>query len=485
MPKGIVSTGWPAVEDKCLELGIRFRWWQKPIGQIILAKRADGKYASTIGGTGLSIPRQVGKTFLVGAIIFALCLLRPNLTVVWSAHRLRTAEETFKKMQAFARRKRIAPHVTKVILGSGEECIEFANGSRILFGARAAGFGRGFDEVDVVVYDEAQILPEAALDDMIPATNQCRQDTGALMLFMGTPPKPDDPSEVFTGMREDALSGQDDDTGWIEFGSDHAVTPKPNPLTDEDWKQIAKGNPSFPEDTPREAILRMRKKLSHESFVREGQGIWDELRKNYAFGAGKWELCALKDAAGESYDPGPVVDAIALSISMDRLAASIGAAGAIKHSDEERLMVAAVDRRDGTGWLVPEAWRIHQERECPVVVGRSASDLIPALEAVGFTVRSASNPTGTLIVARTGDAQDACAQIFDRVQQGTLAHANHDELDTAVYGAHRREIDGRWVWDRKNSTTDVSMLEAVTLAQWCASLADPAGPTELTGSLMA
>ena len=459
VPKGVVSTGWPAVEAKCLELGIRFRWWQKPIGQIILAKRADGKYASTIGGTGLSIPRQVGKTFLVGAIIFALCLLRPNLTVVWSAHRLRTAEETFKKMQAFARRKSIAPHIAKIILGSGEECIEFTNGSRILFGARAAGFGRGFDEVDVVVYDEAQILADAALDDMIPATNQCRQDTGALMLFMGTPPKPDDQSEVFTGMREDALSGEDEDTGWIEFGSDRPVAPKPAPLTEDDWKQIAKANPSYPEDTPREAILRMRKKLSHESFVREGQGIWDDLRKNYAFGAGKWEMSSVED-------PGPHVDAIALAVSLNRLSASIGAAGAWN----DRMLVAAVDRRDGVGWLVPEAWRIHEERGVPVVVGRSASDLVPALEAVGFTVRSPSNPHGSLIVARAGDAQDACAQIFDRVQQGILAHAHHSELDNSVYGAHRRETDGRWVWDRKNSETDVAMLEAVTFAQWQASL---------------
>ena len=452
-----MTTGWPAVEDKCAELGIRFRWWQKPIGQIILAKRADGKYASTIGGTGLSIPRQVGKTFLVGAIIFALCLLRPNLTVVWSAHRLRTAEETFKKMQAFARRKRIAPHVLKVILGSGEECIEFRNGSRILFGARAAGFGRGFDEVDVVVYDEAQILTDAALDDMIPATNQCRQDTGALLLFMGTPPKPEDPSEVFTSMREDALSGQDEDTGWIEFGADpsHVVTRKPAPMTEADWRQVAKANPSFPDDTPREAILRMRKKLSHESMLREGFGIWDELRKNYAFGAGNWELCSLET------DPGPQVDAIALAVSMDRLSASIGASGAFEVDGKQRMMVAAIDRRDGTGWLVPEAWRIHQERRCPVVVTRSAADLIPALEAVGF--RSGE----TLIIARAGDSQDACAQVFDMVQQGVLAHANHDELDKAVYGAHRRTINGeRWVWDRKNSATDVSMLEAVTLALW-------------------
>src|ERR1044072_253566 len=74
VPKGVVSTGWPAVEAKCLELGIRFRWWQKPIGRIILGKRADGKYATTIGGTGLLIPRQVGKTFLVGAVLFLCCV---------------------------------------------------------------------------------------------------------------------------------------------------------------------------------------------------------------------------------------------------------------------------------------------------------------------------------------------------------------------------------------------------------------------------
>ncbi|GGO86643.1 hypothetical protein GCM10011584_09450 [Nocardioides phosphati] len=463
VPKGIVTTGFPAVEAKCRDLGIRFRWWQRPIAQIILGKRADGKYASTIGGTGLSIPRQVGKTFLVGAIIFALCLLRPNLTVVWSAHRLRTAEETFKKMQALARRKKIAPFVAKITLGSGEECIEFTNGSRIMFGARAAGFGRGFDEVDVVVYDEAQILDDAALDDMIPAMNQSRQDCGALLLFMGTPPKPTDKSEVFTRMRQEALSGEDDDTAWIEFGADpsHVVTALPAPLTERDWAQVAKANPSFPDDTSREAILRMRKKLGQASFLREGLGIWDELRKNFAFGAGRWEQCMVED-------PGPQVDAIALSVSMDRMHASIGAAGCVRIGDDERVFGAAVDRREGTGWLVPEAKRLHDAYGCAVVVARSAADLIPALEAVGLTQDSG------LVIARTGDSQDACAQIFDRVQAGTFAHANHDDLDDAVYGAHRRTTpEGRWVWDRKNSETDVSMLEAVTLAAWQAALTTP------------
>jgi hypothetical protein len=140
--------------------------------------------------------------------------------VIWTAHRLRTAGETFDKMQGMARRRKIKPHVAKVVLGSGEEEIRFRNGSRILFGARERGFGRGFDEVDVLIFDEAQILTENAIDDMVPATNQSRQPTGALMLFMGTPPKPTDPGEVFARMRAEALSGEDEDTGYIEFSAD-------------------------------------------------------------------------------------------------------------------------------------------------------------------------------------------------------------------------------------------------------------------------
>jgi phage terminase large subunit-like protein len=127
-PAGITSTGWPAVRDKCRDLGLEFDEWQHGAGRVILAKRADGKYAATIGGTALSIPRQVGKTFLVGAIVFALCLLNPGLTVIWTAHRLRTAGETFDKMQGMARRAKIKPFVAKIVLGSGEEEIRFRNG---------------------------------------------------------------------------------------------------------------------------------------------------------------------------------------------------------------------------------------------------------------------------------------------------------------------------------------------------------------------
>lgn len=51
------------------------------------------------------------------------------------------------------------------------------------------GFGRGFDAVDVEIFDEAQILTVKALNDMIPATNV---SPNPLIVFMGTPPQPGD-----------------------------------------------------------------------------------------------------------------------------------------------------------------------------------------------------------------------------------------------------------------------------------------------------
>lgn len=453
-PSGVVSTGWPAVEAKCRDLGIRFRPWQPDVGRLILAKRADGKYAATIGGTGLSIPRQVGKTFLVGAIVFALCLLRPNLTVIWTAHRLRTSEETFKKMLAFSRRKRIAPHMLRPVLGSGEEAIRFQNGSRILFGARERGFGRGFDEVDVLIFDEAQILSENALDDMVPATNQSRQDTSALLLFMGTPPKPTDPGEVFSRMRSEALAGEDGDTGWIEFGADedYEPTPAPAPLTSADWEQIAKANPSYPHDTPPEAILRMRKNLGPESFLREGLGIWDKVQLH--------STVVDLDLWLELVDDGPASyvkpDGMAVDASHDREFSVAGCWTAEEFAHVEEVW-ASGDEAATLRWVAARAGR-----KIPVVIDSMspAASLIPGLRAVGVDAK-----TGT-----AGDMAKACGLWLGEVQAHRLTHANQDAVNAALIAATQRDIGnaGGWGWDRRDPNSNIAPLVAHSLARLAA-----------------
>lgn len=449
VPAGVVSTGWPAVRDKCRDLGIEFRWWQHALGGLILAKREDGTYAATIGGTAMSIPRQVGKTFLVGAIVFALCLLNPNLTVVWTAHRVRTAGETFGKMQAFARRAKIKPHVSKVVLGSGEESVVFINGSRILFGARADGFGRGFDEVDVVVFDEAQIIKDNALDDIIPAMNQSRQPTGGLLLLMGTPPKPSDAGEAFTRMRDEAMSGEDEDTAWVEFGADPGFVPTPTPakLTEADWVQVEKANPSFPDDTPRAAILRMRKKLGPESFVREGLGIWDELRSTAAFGPGAWDAC--------SGDPVAGLELGALSIAADNDLTRFSVFGAALDGDVAQ--VRAVYYGANSAEAVEVVAALSKEHGVPVALdGRGpASVLVLPMQQAGADVVS----------MKSTEVLDACAGVSTAVRDGLVRHANFKELDEAVEDAEKKKVNDRWAWDRRSEVV-VAPLEAMTFAHW-------------------
>lgn len=455
-PSGIASTGWPAVRDKCRDLGVTFDDWQDGAGRLILAKRADGKLAAMIGGIGMSLPRQVGKTYLLGALIFALAILRPGLLVIWTAHHSRTSSETFLSMQGFARRRRIVPYVQNVYKGSGDEAIVFRNGSRILFGARERGFGRGIPGVDVLMCDEAQILTDRALDNMLATLNT---SSLGLAIYVGTPPRPEDPSEAFKRMRAEALSGDAADMVWIECGAD------PGALAD-DRRQWEKANPSFPDRTPVESILRLRKKLTLDSFLREGLGIWDESGLD-VFGVGNWEGCV---------GPKPVglpISFFGLAATLDMTHCSIAAS-----ATEERLVhVKPLQHGPGSHWVVQRLVDLREMK--PVVVDRygPAAPLIPHLEAAGFEV----------IQADTHDVLDSCAKMLELVRDRQLRHNNYDELNTAIRGAVRREVRDRWAWGRKQSTSDVSSLEAATLAAWQASLplevkAPPAAPLADVGS---
>jgi hypothetical protein len=335
-PEGIVSTGYPAVQAKCRDLGIVHDDWQQGLGRLILGKRADGKYAATVGGVVMSIPRQVGKTFTVGSIIFALCILFPRLTVLWTAHHTRTSDETFESMYSLSLRRKVAPHIASRRRANGQQAIKFHNGSRIMFGAREQGFGRGFAEVDIEVFDEAQILNESALEDMVAATNQAKHPAGALLFYMGTPPRPKDPGEAFTNKRKKALSGTSKDMVYVELSAD--------PDADgDDRAQWAKANPSYPTRTPLESMQRLRENVgSDESWFREGLGVWDESNVPSAIDPAEWALLADLDP------PAPSAPAFGVATAPDGSWTAIAVAwrrpGGLPH-------VMLADYRPGSEWL--------------------------------------------------------------------------------------------------------------------------------------
>lgn len=437
-PKDITSTGWPAVEKTCVEkLGITFDPWQVGAGRLILAKRKDGNLAAMVDGVGLSVCRQVGKTYFVGGMTFGLCVNIPGLLVIWSAHHARTHAETFLAMQAYAQRAKVAPHIKQIFTGSGDEEIRFHNGSRILFGARERGFGRGIPGVDILVFDEAQILSDKALSNMLATMNTSRF---GLQLYIGTPPKPDDMSEAFTRMRTEAIEGRLTDGAWIELGAQAGVNPN-------DRKQWPVANPSHPKRTPVQSILRLQRKLTADDFLREGLGVWDDAAKAGAINLADWAACFDKKSQIE----GRFV--FGLEMPPDRVKVSIGVAGL---NEQGRKHLELVEQRRGTEWVAPWFTENEERRSTPVVIDA----LGPAASLIQLLIDAGVN----VLKVNGSEVAQACGALADDIAEHRAAHIGQTELDAAVQGVVKKDRSEAFIWGRKHSTAEISPLYAVTLA---------------------
>lgn len=474
VPDGIVDTLWFAVERQCAEWGDSFDAWQDGLGQITLGLREDGTFAATVGGVTWSIPRQVAKTFLVSRIVFALCILFPNLTVLWTAHRTRTATQTFNKLKGLAQKTGVKPYMAPgggIRSVNGEQEFEFANGSKIMFGAREQGFGRGFDEVDIEVFDEAQILTEKALEDMVAATNQSRFQFGALLFFMGTPPRPIDPGEEFANRRREALEFKPDgtvfavgeDSLYVECSADPATGRQGGPDLD-DPKQVEIANPSVPHRTPWISIKRLRKQLTNpDSWRRKGLGIWDD------FEATKLVMPKWRERTTDERPGAPA--ALGVAVDVDRVWLSVAAAsgGDIPHLAPVSVMrngspVTLRVRLDrDLSFVASEVARIQSEHGCAVVLDKKgpAGSLEAVLAAAGVDVTALG----------LDDIVQGAADLYDAVEAGRMSHGGYPELDGAVMAAGWRNVGERRTWARRSG--EISMLEAATLAHHVATTHEP------------
>jgi hypothetical protein len=459
-PPGITKTVWPRIEAKGREIGLGFDWWQSQLGTVCVGYGDDGKYVATVGGVGLSIPRQVGKTYFVLALLVIMCILFPGLQVVWTAHHLRTSTKTFTHLRGICRRKRVAPHIKALRSANGEQQAEFNNGSMIMFGSRKMGFGRGFDEVDVEVFDEAQILDTKSLEDMIAATNQARHEHGALLFFMGTPPRESDPSEAFTLRRTEAWAGEVEDSIWLEISADPDSDP-------DDRDQFPIMNPSYPTRTPLESLRRLRKNLGDEdSWNREGRGIWDPIKKGGVLPAPSWQ---------EREDTESVaVDRLSLGVEIgpDLAWASVALAGEradggwhFELDDDQHT------RGRGTAWLVPHLEYLTannpQIRSIVVDVHGPVTALMEE-HAGRWYFKGAdgkrTNLQGTPV--KVAELGAGCANVLAGITTGWLHHIGQPQFTAAALAAGKRPLGdtGMWVWSRKTATSDITPIQAATLA---------------------
>jgi hypothetical protein len=461
IPEGITESLWDDVAAVCEELGDTFDVWQDGLGQVALGLREDGMFAATVGGVVLSIPRQVAKTFLVGRIVFALCILFPNLNAIWTAHRVSTANSAFRSVVGLASRPGAARYVEKILTGD-ELTIVFRNGSILRYGARAQNFGRGETQVDVEVFDEAQILRADTLEDMVPAANQAKIPHGALLFFMGTPPRPKDDGEEFLQRRSDALEGKPGgavlergDMVYVECSADPDCGEPDGPDL-MDWAQIEKANPSYPKRTPKVSILRMRKNLKDDaSWRREALGIWDTNVVSRVFPFDQWSTLRTTTP--------PMVGMVAYGVKFSLDGARVALSAAVQPEDGPVYIecLGVADTAQGTAWLVEKL--AAQPRNGPAIVvdGKSgAGDFVNSLKASRVSPRRIVVPTVDDVIA-------AHSGMLTAIRQRELEHSGQPGLDAAVKVAVKRKIGNYGGWGVEPATPDgdVVAIESAILAR--------------------
>jgi hypothetical protein len=444
-------------------VGIGFDPWQADLNTAILGKESSGLYAADT--VVISICRQAGKTYDIGALLFADCIINPGTLAVWTAHHFTVTRESFMALKAMAETPQMRPHIDPdaITTGAGNECIPFRNGSRILFKARESGAVRGVAKVRRLVLDEAQILSERAMADLAPTMNQA---TNPQVILMGTPPKPSDDAEVFKRLRAEALGGESDGVLYVEFSAD------PGAKWD-DEAQRRKANPSYPRRTGPKAINRLHKLLTGPGdFDREAFGIWDQAAlSRSAIDLDGWASLAIP--ASQAPTSGAVAFAVRFSPDGER----VGAAMAVRPDDGPVHVVAlgVSPLSDGTAPLV--AWLAARWRKASLILvdGKAgAGDLVAELVAAGVSRRRVREAT-------TPDVFAANAGMLRAINEGDLTHADQPGLNASVRVAGKKFYpSGGWVWNPVTPDGDVTALHAASVARH-AVMATTSGNRRRTG----
>lgn len=455
VPPALSSTGTEAIE-LAASAGLDLDAWQQDAVVDLLGEDDAGLWAATSGG--LVCPRQNGKGTVIEALELAWLFLCDVELIFHSAHLFATAQDAFRRIKFLIQNTDdLARQVLRVSEAHGQEGIELRSGQRLRFVARSKSGGRGFP-APVVVLDEAFNLSMQAMAALIPTMSA---QPNPFLLVTSSAPIPDECSDVLRGFMRDSRGGLPRRC-YIEYSAD--------PATDDDT-QLRAANPGYGVRLNADLIEEERRLLTPELFRIERLGIV-ELGTQNAFReitAEDWNACA--DDKSGPLDP----VTFGLDVSEDRQWSAIGVAGTSgrggTHVELTFDQVADVyDYRRGTEWVVDRAVAIHKKwgRPFAVVKGSPAWSLEADLAAAGVTLAP---------IAPQEFAQ-ACGQFFDAATQHTLKHLDQPALTIAVANLLKRKSGDAFVWDRRNSTVDISPVVAVTAAKW---MADQYEPTPASG----
>lgn len=445
-PAGIAYSDGPDAALLCETYWFKPDEWQRSLLDCWLSRDEDGRLL--VITAGLSVPRQNGKNGAVEALEFYLLVTDPNAHILHTAHRVKTVKKAHKRLaQIFLRKgrrwKRIRELVARVRWTNGEEAIEMKSGATIEYTARSTNGGRGFDNITLVIYDEAQALTNDQLE-AINATMAASATGDRQAIFTGTPPGPNVHGGVFRKRRTAALTNPTPHTSWHEWSVEEK--PDENATWEEILPLVYQTNPAMEVDRPSKLseVFTREEYDSYEldGFSRERLGWWDEHEDEAAPPAidpEVWERTAIP-AIARKYQG---IVALCVKFSMDGTAYAL--AGCKMKRDRSRCAFELVEIGNTSKGTKPLATAIAKRKGTVSVVlvdGQSKADaLCGNLAEIGV-------PKGYVMRMQPKDVIAASQTLVDGLVDGTVAHSTKGQahLDECAATATRREIGRKGGW---------------------------------------
>lgn len=145
--------------------------WQRYVADVATERQPDGAYTYPV--VVVSVPRQSGKTLLLGAVLTERCIMSDDHQAFYTAQTGKDAKERWqdlvKLLAASPMRKQI-----RVRRSAGSERVEFPNGSAVRVFAPTADSLHGYSPPTVAL-DEAFAHDDATGDELMAAIEPAQQ----------------------------------------------------------------------------------------------------------------------------------------------------------------------------------------------------------------------------------------------------------------------------------------------------------------------
>ena len=432
------------------EYGYTLDQWQKSVIDCWLGKDEDGQYNVT--SAGLALPRQNGKNVCLEAREF-FGLVVGGERILHTAHQVRTAKKSFRRLAAMFTDKR-HPEVTDIVkqirYTNGEEQIELDNGGSIEFSARSRQAARGFDGISLVVYDEAQELTDDQVEAMMATLSASATGTRQI-IYTGTPPYPGCPGEVFRRRRTVCETDPGKHDAWHEWS-----------VTGKDITEINVGdrtlwymaNPALGIRLTEDFTAEELRTMSADGFARERLGWWMpvvETQAEYAIDKDVWDACGsdeLKPEGKTAYGAQFALDGSEVSLC-----------GAVIKEDGT-ARISLIERRltgQGVQWLADWLNARYKAATCVVIDGRNGVDVL--IDKINKTWRAKNS----IIRPRYKDIIAAVGGLTDALNEKSLTwYKPQTAFRDSAITATKRPLAGGWTFGGENATP----IAAAALALW-------------------